>query len=233
VAPDWANRPVNYVSFSDAARFCNWLHNGQPTGAQGPGTTEDGAYTGIGDAATLRRESDARFFIPDEDEWYKAAYYVGGGLDAGYWAIPMQTSDFPRREPPPGTDLVAGSGNFRTGRTYAVGPPYYRTEVGAYTAKPSVGAYGTYDQGGNVEEFVEAFFDGRPITRGGSYLLQMHDMAYFSWHASGSMNAGSDDNGFRIAAPAESPAIPEPASLGLLGFGAGLLLRRRRRSGRS
>ena len=32
VAPDWANRPVNYVSFWDAARFANWLHNGQPTG---------------------------------------------------------------------------------------------------------------------------------------------------------------------------------------------------------
>ena len=43
VAADWANRPVNYVSFWDAARFANWLHNGQPTGPQGPGTTEDGA----------------------------------------------------------------------------------------------------------------------------------------------------------------------------------------------
>src|SRR4029079_13482968 len=25
VAPDWANRPVNYVSLWDAARFTNWL----------------------------------------------------------------------------------------------------------------------------------------------------------------------------------------------------------------
>ncbi len=29
VAADCANRPVNYVSFWDAARFVNWLHNGQ------------------------------------------------------------------------------------------------------------------------------------------------------------------------------------------------------------
>ena len=32
VDADWANRPVNYVSFWDAARFANWLHNSQPTG---------------------------------------------------------------------------------------------------------------------------------------------------------------------------------------------------------
>jgi formylglycine-generating enzyme required for sulfatase activity len=29
VAPDWADRPVNYVGFGDAMRFANWLHNGQ------------------------------------------------------------------------------------------------------------------------------------------------------------------------------------------------------------
>ena len=32
VAGDWADRPVNYVSWGDAARFANWMHNGQPTG---------------------------------------------------------------------------------------------------------------------------------------------------------------------------------------------------------
>ncbi|KKL49256.1 hypothetical protein LCGC14_2317320, partial [marine sediment metagenome] len=31
-AADWENRPVNFVSWGDAARFANWLHNGQPTG---------------------------------------------------------------------------------------------------------------------------------------------------------------------------------------------------------
>ena len=40
-----ANKPVTHVSWGDAARFTNWLQNGQPTGAQGPGTTETGAYT--------------------------------------------------------------------------------------------------------------------------------------------------------------------------------------------
>jgi hypothetical protein len=34
--------PVTGVSWFDAARFVNWLANGQPSGPCGPGTTEDG-----------------------------------------------------------------------------------------------------------------------------------------------------------------------------------------------
>ena len=34
-----ANKPVTYVSFFDAMRFTNWLHNGQ-----GTGDTESGVY---------------------------------------------------------------------------------------------------------------------------------------------------------------------------------------------
>ena len=45
VATAYQNLPVNYVSWGDAARFCNWLQNGQLTAPEGPGTTETGAYT--------------------------------------------------------------------------------------------------------------------------------------------------------------------------------------------
>lgn len=41
-------RPVTYVSWFDAARFVNWMANGQPVGAQGNGTTENGAYSLFG-----------------------------------------------------------------------------------------------------------------------------------------------------------------------------------------
>ncbi len=75
-----ANRPVAHVNWADAARFANWLHNGQPTGAEGPGTTETGAYTLNGAAddsalAGITRNPNATWFIPTENEWYKAAYY--------------------------------------------------------------------------------------------------------------------------------------------------------------
>jgi hypothetical protein len=65
VAGDWADRPVNYVSWGDAARFANWLQNGQPTGAQDLTTTEDGSYylngaTSNAELLAVVREPDAR-----------------------------------------------------------------------------------------------------------------------------------------------------------------------------
>ncbi len=35
VLSGWGNMPVNYVTWGDAARFCNWLQNGQPVGPRG------------------------------------------------------------------------------------------------------------------------------------------------------------------------------------------------------
>jgi hypothetical protein len=62
--------PVDFVSFWDAARFANWLHNGQPRGAQDSTTTEAGAYTltptGITNN-TVTRNAGANVFVPSED----------------------------------------------------------------------------------------------------------------------------------------------------------------------
>src|SRR6185295_1715892 len=76
------NVPVFDVSWGDAARFSNWLQNGQPTGAEGPGTTETGAYTLNGVMSNIElfqvnRNAGVTYFRPSEDEWYKAAYYKG------------------------------------------------------------------------------------------------------------------------------------------------------------
>lgn len=170
VASDWANRPVNWVSWGDAARFANWLANGQPTGAQSPPTTEDGSYAlngAMSNAALLAvtRKPNATWVIPSEDEWYKAAYYdpsKPGG--AGYWDYPTRSNEAP-------TNVFSSSGtnnaNYYSGR-YVIGAPYYRTEVGAFAGSPS--AYGTYDQGGNVWQMNEAVLYGtiRGL-RGGSF----------------------------------------------------------------
>ncbi|MBL7220047.1 MAG: SUMF1/EgtB/PvdO family nonheme iron enzyme, partial [Phycisphaerae bacterium] len=90
-AADWENRPVNYVSFWDACRFANWLHNGQ-----GAGDTETGAYTltsGGMSANTITRNAGATWAVTSEDEWYKAAYYSGSG--STYYDYPTSSDTAP------------------------------------------------------------------------------------------------------------------------------------------
>jgi formylglycine-generating enzyme required for sulfatase activity len=159
VASDRADHPINFVSFWDSCRFVNWLQNGQPTGLQNASTTEDGAYTLNGytgnSGISIQRNSGAKWFLPSDNEWYKAAFYDPGKPGgAGYWDYPIRSNTEPKRESPPGTDLVNGSWNVNQ----VVGPPYYTTKVGAYSAKPSTSAYGTYDQGGNQGEWCDTNF---------------------------------------------------------------------------
>lgn len=93
VKNNMGNKPVNFVNWFNCARFCNWLHNGKPTGSQNASTTENGSYD-----MTLSipvRTNNASIFIPNEDEWYKAAYYKGGSTNAGYWLYATQSNTAP------------------------------------------------------------------------------------------------------------------------------------------
>jgi hypothetical protein len=93
VKNNMGNKPVNFVNWSNCARYCNWLHNNKPVGPQNASTTEDGAYD-----MTLSdpiRKNNATIFIPNEDEWYKAAYYKGGSTNAGYWLYATQSNTAP------------------------------------------------------------------------------------------------------------------------------------------
>ena len=99
--PNFARKPVNWINWYDSARYCNWLQNGTPTGAQGPMTTEDGAYDMTLTGDLIVRKPGAKYYIPTHDEWYKAAYYdpVDPGADAGgtpnYWLYPTMSDSAP------------------------------------------------------------------------------------------------------------------------------------------
>jgi formylglycine-generating enzyme required for sulfatase activity len=183
VAYEWADRPVNYVSWADAARFANWLHNGQPTGAQDDSTTEDGAYELKANLTAVSRKESWEWAIATEDEWYKAAYHKNDG-DTGHYFNYTTSSDIrpgyvtdagKLSEEFPLVPFVEGGidpGNYATydgdGGMNGIGSPYYRTEVGEWENSDS--PYGTYDQGGNVWEWTETEWehdDGERIYRGG------------------------------------------------------------------
>ena len=168
VLSDWANRPVDYVSWGDAARFANWLHNGQPEGAQDLTTTEDGSYfldgaTSNAELMAVVREPDATWVIPSEDEWYKAAYHYNDGVTGNYFDYPTSSNTRPSNDlidPDPGNNATVSDFD-GGGQHSSIGRPYYRTEAGAHENSDS--PYGTFDQGGNVWEWTEAViedFDG-------------------------------------------------------------------------
>ena len=211
------DKPVDWVSFYDTLRFSNWLHNGQPTGFQDTSTTEDGAYTITTDGLNnnnIARNPGARFFLPSEDEWYKAAYYKGGGTHGGYWEYPTGTDSWPTAQPPPGG---LNSANF----DFTISD---FTDRGAYTS--AVSPYGTFDQGGNAFEWNEAivgYWGAYRGIRGGSALHS--GMLDASYRHSGDPFYERASTGFRVA---RSMITPEPASLTLLASGIVILILWRR-----
>jgi hypothetical protein len=89
------NKPVNFIGWYDSARYCNWLHNGKPSGLQNNSTTENGSYSLTGNIGFPTRNIGAKYFIPNDSEWYKSAYYKGGSTNAGYWLYPTQSDIVP------------------------------------------------------------------------------------------------------------------------------------------
>ena len=216
-----ANHPITYVSWGDAARFANWLNNGQPAGTEGPGTTETGAYTlngAVTDAALIAvtRNAGAKWFIPTENEYYKAAYYDPAA--GHYWPYPNGSNTI-ISAPPGSTPYTANfvgdtTGYAVTGSESLSDTQNYLTDVGAYTASAS--PYGTYDQGGNVRQWNETFFGGLSnngvpvggrVVRGGSWKY------YNTWNAAGDGYDGNipsyEDSGvgFRLATVPESSGL--------------------------
>ncbi|MFN9133604.1 MAG: formylglycine-generating enzyme family protein, partial [Phycisphaerales bacterium] len=172
-----ANNPVNYVSFWDATRFANWLHNGQ-----GSGDTETGAYT-LTSGGTITRNAGWQWAVTSENEWYKAAYHQpasAGGDSDNYWLYPTQSNTIATAQ--------ANYLSFSTGINDT-------TPVGSYAAN----FYGTFDMGGNDWEWNEAIiFGSNRGLRGGSFndsdsILRADVRGYVN-------PAGGFDNvGFRVS----------------------------------
>jgi sulfatase modifying factor 1 len=215
VYPGREDMPVNYVSFYDALRFANWMNNGQ-----GNSDTESGAYTLLGGTETpsngdsVTRNSDAVIVLPREDEWYKPAYYDPSA--ASYFDYPTRSNTPTTCSAPTAMPNSANCGS-------VVGD---LTPVGSYLGSAS--SYGTFDQGGNVFEWNEAFVAQATGPWRNARAGEFHaGPEYLAANSRGGFDPEWNDGiiGFRLV------MIPEPGT-GLLVIAGllGLAVRRRARA---
>ncbi len=226
------NQAATGVSWNEAARFVNWLNTSQGFSvaykfAVNPGdagytsntvanadlvlwTVSDAGY----DASNLYRNSNTHYFLPSENEWYKAAYYSGSGTL--YFDYATESDVIPTAV---ASGTVAGTTVYGAG---AVTAPADITQAGGLSH------YGTMGQDGNVNEWNESAFAApndvsselRGI-RGGAWNNPENDLRS-SIRGNNAPSASFTNFGFRVA------SVPEPSCAGLM-IGSGLMLSLRRR----
>jgi formylglycine-generating enzyme required for sulfatase activity len=219
------DKPAANITWYEAAAFVNWLNtsSGKTAAYNLTFTTSwsmtlqnpTNAWTLGG--TNLYRNKNAHYFLPSENEWYKAAYYNPAGTN--YFLYPTTSTNVP--------SPVASGTNANTAvyaQTVEQGPA-------AVNLAGGLSAYGTMGQGGNVWEWMETAADGTNTTsdenrnlRGGTFALTADPMRSVEFRSFGP----ASDNitfGFRVA------SVPEPSTYALLLLGAGAMYLWKRRQG--
>lgn len=223
-APFSASQPAA-LSWNEAARFVNWLN--VSTGHSPAYNYDSGSILGNDnialwtagdagyDASNPFRNSNAYYFLPSENEWYRAAYYAPSGGVYYDYATGSDTAP---------TAVTGGTAN---GTAVYIQPfgqgPADTTNAGGLSP------FGTMGQNGNVWEWGESRFTAPNDTavesrvfRGGDWFYNSNPLQSSSRYFTSPSSEGSNV-GFRVA------AVPEPSGLSLFMLSAlGLLVRRKR-----
>ena len=227
------DRPAANMSWYESAAFVNWLNTSKgfqaaynlnwsgSTWSMALWTVTDAGY----DSNNLYRNSLAKYFLPSENEFYKAAYAKSDG--SGYYLYPTANGN-------PPTAVASG-----TSAGTAVYGGQGLAPASVYQAG-GLSSYGTMGQGGNVHSWQESAYDGvnddAQENRGfcGGYWATSA-VALQSDIGIVPGNPLNEDSrvGFRVASV---ETVPEPSTYALFGIGAiGMLmvLRRKKESGQA
>lgn len=203
--------PTNNVSWYEAAQFVNWLNTSTGhqaaykfTGTQGSddypyvvwSETDDGY-----DASNPYRNQNAFYFLPNEDEWVKAAYWNGASLQT------YATK--------PGESLTQGDGTGTGWNYYDDG--FATDPIGPWTVgSGSQELNGTCDMMGNNWEWMEspwgdpAFGAGSSRGLRGGVWSSYSSKLQSSYREFGHPADERSDLGFRVA------SVPEPGNIAML-----------------
>lgn len=181
----WEKKPIVYLSFYSLCRYANWLHYGCPKiGYSEMGTTEGDKDNGAYDTRNfeeiklgkkkpnkqfIKRNNGAKYFIPNNDEWYKAAYYDPTIIGKNKYHI------YPTRN---STPPLSSEANYMINNSLVIGPPFYLCNVDSFSNSSSY--YRTCNQGGNVWEWIEGWQYnkvGNIALRGGSFSYTEYGLA--------------------------------------------------------
>jgi formylglycine-generating enzyme required for sulfatase activity len=180
------------------------------------------------------------FFIPTENQWYKAAYYspaLNSG-SGGYYRYATQSNTEPGNVVGSGANQAnyyARKFSVTQSSSYSANQNYL-TDVGAFTNSASF--YGTFDQSGNVNQWND--LDGTAGSerglRGGGW-GDSADGVSSAFRFTRAPELANNEIGFRLASPDSGPSgVPEidaaGARLALVLIACGLALLERRRPGR-
>jgi autotransporter-associated beta strand protein len=170
------------------------------------------------------RLAGAVYRLPTEDEWYKAAYYKGGGTNAGYWSYGTQSDTPPTAfgATTLGDGVPGGEGNWANfGRSAKYDLVTLGFDIWAQNipngSVVSVGTgggpsgYGLYDMTQNVWEWTEGPVPSsnvnRPtdvvrIRRGGGW--RNDDVRGYAERVDQDPNFQQLNTGFRLVSPAQT-----------------------------
>ncbi len=210
----WAgDQPAANLNWYEAAAFVNFLNTSSGKTAaydlSWSGTawsmalwSSDQAWTAGG--TNLYRNKDAYYFLPSENEWYKAAFYNPAG--SAYFPYPTGSSTAP---------IAVASGTQPDSAVYL--QPTNQSSPAEVIAAGGLSPYGTMGQGGNLWEWTETALSGdnnsatnvRTI-RGGGWTSPENQLSSSFRSSTGLPDGDRPWVGFRVA------SVPEPSTYALL-----------------